>query len=100
MSKNIDKTSILNYLKDHYSEFKNKYNVEQIGLFGSYARDEANENSDIDIFVKMKPSLFDMVAIKDQIEHDLNKKVDLIREHKNIKPFLLQTIKKDLINAK
>ena len=63
MSKPIDKTNILNYLKEHYSEFKNKYNVEQIGLFGSYARDEATENSDIDIFVKMKPSLFDNLSI-------------------------------------
>ncbi|MCT7465769.1 nucleotidyltransferase family protein [Aliarcobacter cryaerophilus] len=99
MSKQIDKTNILNYLKEHYSEFKNKYNVEKIGLFGSYARDEATENSDIDIFVKMKPSLFDMVAIKEQIENDLNRKVDIIREHKNIKPIFLKMIKKDLIYA-
>ena len=99
MSKPIDKTNILNYLKEHYSEFKNKYNVEKIGLFGSYARDEATENSDIDIFVKMKPSLFDMVAIKEQIENDLNRKVDIIREHKNIKPIFLKMIQKDLIYA-
>jgi predicted nucleotidyltransferase len=99
VSKQIDKTNILNYLKEHYSEFKNKYNVEKIGLFGSYARDEATENSDIDIFVKMKPSLFDMVAIKEQIENDLNRKVDIIREHKNIKPIFLKMIKKDLIYA-
>ena len=99
MSKQIDKTNILNYLKEHYSEFKNKYNVEKIGLFGSYARDEATENSDIDIFVKMKPSLFDMVAIKEQIENDLDRKVDIIREHKNIKPIFLKMIKKDLIYA-
>ena len=97
MSKPIDKINILNYLKEHYSEFKSKYNVEQIGLFGSYARDEATENSDIDIFVKMKPSLFDMVAIKEQIENDLNKKVDIIREHRNIKPIFLKMIQKDLI---
>lgn len=97
MTKQIDKTNILNYLKENYSEFKNKYNIEQIGLFGSYARDEANENSDIDIFIKMKPSLFDMIAIKEQIENDLNKKVDIIREHKNIKPTFLKMIKKDLI---
>ena len=97
MSKPIDKINILNYLKEHYSEFKSKYNMEQIGLFGSYARDEATENSDIDIFVKMKPSLFDMVAIKEQIENDLNKKVDIIREHKNIKPIFLKMIQKDLI---
>lgn len=99
MSKPIDKTNILDYLKEHYSEFKNKYNVEKIGLFGSYARDEATENSDIDIFVKMKPSLFDMVAIKEQIENDLNRKVDIIREHKNIKPIFLKMIQKDLIYA-
>jgi predicted nucleotidyltransferase len=99
VSKQIDKTNILNYLKEHYSEFKNKYNVEKIGLFGSYARDEATENSDIDIFVKMKPSLFDMVAIKEQIENDLNRKVDIIREHKNIKPIFLKMIQKDLIYA-
>ena len=99
MSKQIDKTNHLNYLKEHYSEFKNKYNVEKIGLFGSYARDEATENSDIDIFVKMKPSLFDMVAIKEQIENDLNRKVDIIREHKNIKPIFLKMIQKDLIYA-
>ena len=99
MSKQIDKTNILNYLKEHYSEFKNKYNVEKIGLFGSYARDEATENSDIDIFVKMKPSLFDMVAIKEQIENDLDRKVDIVREHKNIKPIFLKMIQKDLIYA-
>ncbi|MDQ1339406.1 MAG: uncharacterized protein QG567_558 [Campylobacterota bacterium] len=97
MSKQLDKANILNYLKEHYLEFKNKYDVEKIGLFGSYARDEAKEGSDIDIFVKMKPSLFDMVAIKEQIENDLHKKVDIIREHKNIKPFFLKMIQKDLI---
>ena len=99
MSKKIDRSNILNYLKEHYSEFKNKYHVEKIGLFGSYARDEASENSDIDIFVKMKPSLFDMVAIKEQIENDLDRKVDIIREHKNIKPIFLKMIQKDLIYA-
>ena len=55
------------------------YFMEQIGLFGSYARDEATKNSDID-----------MVAIKEQIESDLHTKVDIIRKHKNIKPFFLQ----------
>ncbi len=92
-----DKNSILNYLKEHYQEFHDKYSVEQIGLFGSYARDEATKDSDIDILVTMKPSLFDMVAIKEQIEEDLHKRVDIIREHKNIKPFFLEMIKRDIV---
>ena len=71
MSKQLNKTNILNYLKEHTIEFKNKYNVEKIGLFGSYAKDEATPESDIDIFVQMRPSLFDMVAIKEQIEQEV-----------------------------
>lgn len=98
-SKQIDKTYILNYLKEHLSEFKNKYSVEQIGLFGSYSRDKETKNSDIDIYVKMEPSLFNIIEIKERIENDLNKKVDIIREHKNINPIFLKRIKKDLINV-
>ena len=95
----MTKYDVLNYLKEHYQEFHNQYNVEKIGLFGSYARDEATQESDIDIFVKMKPNMFDMIAIKEQIEEDLHTKVDIIREHKNIKPFFLEMINKDLIYA-
>jgi len=95
----MTKSNILNYLREHYQEFHSQYNVEKIGLFGSYARDEATQNSDIDIFVTMEPNMFDMIAIKEQIEEDLNTKVDIIRNHKNIKPFFLEMINKDLIYA-
>lgn len=94
------KRDILNYLQEHYDDFKNLYNVNKIGLFGSFARDEATNKSDIDIFVDMKPNLYNMIAIKDKIEKDLKRKVDLVREHKNIKPILLKMIKKDLIYVK
>ncbi len=95
----MKKLDVLNYLKEHCQEFKTRYNVEKIGLFGSYARDEATPDSDIDIFVKMRPNMFDMIAIKEQIEEDLHAKVDIVREHKNIKPFFLEMINKDLIYA-
>ena len=95
----MTKNDVLHYLKEHYQEFHRQYSVEKIGLFGSYARDEATKDSDIDIFVTMKPNMFGMIAIKEQIEEDLHTKVDIIREHKNIKPFFLEMIKKDLIYA-
>ncbi len=44
----------------------------------------------------MKPNLFKLVELKQQIEEDLQKKVDIIRNHKYIKPFLLQMIQKDI----
>jgi len=95
----MTKDIILSYLSKHKQEFKEKYEIEKIGLFGSYARGEENQESDIDIFVKMKPDLLEMVGLKFQIEEDLSKKVDLIRDHKSIKPLLLKMIKKDLTYA-
>ncbi len=92
----MNKETILRYLKKHKNEFMQKYSVEKIGLFGSYARDEAREDSDIDIFVQMKPDFFKLMGLKQQIEEDLGKKVDLIRKHKHIKPLLLQMIEKDI----
>ena len=67
-----------------------------IGSFGSYAFDEATRESDIDIFVQMKPDLFKLVELKEQIEEDLQKKVDIIRNHKYMKPFLLKMTQKEI----
>jgi predicted nucleotidyltransferase len=92
---NINKDVILNHLKEHLSEFKEKYEVEQIGIFGSYARDEANEASDIDIFVKMKPTLSNYVDIKEELETVFHKSVDIVRVREKMNPYLLKRIQKD-----
>lgn len=92
----VTREFILNYLQAHKREFKKEYDVEKIGLFGSYARNEADASSDIDIFVEMKPDLFKLVELKQKIERDLQKKVDIVRAHKHIKPFLLKMIQKDI----
>lgn len=94
----MTKDDVLNYLREHYQEFHNKYNVEKIGLFGSYARDEATKDSDIDIFVQMHPKLLDMIAIKQLIEEDLHKKVDIVRLRDKMNPYLKKQILKDGIN--
>jgi len=92
----LSQQDILDYLTQHKKEFQRKYNIEQIGLFGSYARNEATQESDIDIFVKMPPKMFKLIALNQQIEDDLKKSVDILREHKQMKPFLLKMIQKDI----
>lgn len=84
MSKQLDKTSILNYLKEHYSEFQNKYSVESLYLFGSYARDEQTENSDIDILVDFKktPDLLTFIELEEYLSNSLQKSVDLVPKRK------------------
>ena len=92
----MTKEEIIHYLKTHKNKFQKEYKIEKIGLFGSYARNEAKEESDIDIFVHMKPDFFKLARLKQEIENDLHKKVDIIRKHKSIKPILLQMIEKDI----
>lgn len=92
----LTKETILAFLKAHKQEFKEKYAVEKIGLFGSYAKNEANENSDIDIVVKM-PSSFDAYYdFKEYLESSFEKKVDLGLE-KSIRSFVANEIQKDII---
>jgi len=57
-----------------------KSGVKKAGLFGSYSRGEATQESDVDILVefKKKISLFDLVRVERELREALNKKVDLI----------------------
>ena len=56
------------------------YGLLKLGVFGSVARNEAGEGSDIDIVVETKvPDLLRMVNLKDDLEELLNLRVDLVR---------------------
>ena len=53
--------------------------IEKLGLFGSYARGEQTENSDIDVCISLEaPSLYKYSAIRSDLESLFNKKVDLV----------------------
>jgi len=92
----MTKAAILEYLRSHKEQFRQKYAVERIGLFGSYAREEATDTSDIDLFVEMKPDLFSIVGLKREIEEALSRPVDIIRKHKHLKPLFYEMIEKDI----
>ncbi|TYB33016.1 MAG: hypothetical protein FXF49_08435 [Flexistipes sinusarabici] len=47
----MDKAEILRFLKQHKQELNDKFGIEEIALFGSYARNEAREDSDVDIVI-------------------------------------------------
>ena len=81
--------------------FKDKP-VNKVYLFGSYARGEANENSDVDLIVEIddsrkKMSLFGFIALQLGIELSLNKKVDLVESHLFFPRVKLQAEKEKLI---
>jgi len=72
------------------------YGAERIAIFGSYARGEAKNRSDIDILVRFaRPkSLIQIVQIEDEIKKSIHMNVDLVTE-KAVSPYLEGTIHRD-----
>ena len=70
---------ILTILQKHKLALQEKYPIEAIGVFGSYARGEATENSDIDIAVEINGSMgLSFVALANEIETLFGTKVDVV----------------------
>ena len=91
----INRTEILNFLRSNKDYFKVKYNIIKIGLFGSYARDEQTDTSDIDIIVLFDDNTEDLFdkrfALREYIKSKFNKKVDVCHEQA-IKPVFRELI--------
>lgn len=79
-------------------EICRRNDVSKIGVFGSMARGEANDQSDIDLLVEFsrRKSLLAMVALERQIAAALGRKVDLLTEAA-ISPYLRDRILGDLL---
>ena len=87
--------SELNKIKSKSRKVLKKYNVVRAGIFGSYVRGEQKRNSDVDIVIQLKDkkmSLLGFIKIKNELEKELGKKVDLVEYHvikPRIKKFIL-----------
>jgi predicted nucleotidyltransferase len=88
---------IVEKLRQVKPELERKYPITNIGIFGSYARGEANHESDIDIAVDINDVMgLSFVAMADEIEAILEIKTDVI-PIPCIKPEYLPGIEKDII---
>ena len=95
----ITKTEILDFLRKHKPFFKERFDVDEVILFGYYARDEATEESDIDILIESKKKSFDaLYDMKELLENRFKKKVDIMYRDA-VRIFIMRCIKDELIYA-
>lgn len=96
----MNRTLILDLLNERRGEFLVRFGARHLALFGSAARDELREGSDIDVLVEFDgPATFDrFVGLKAYLEDLLGAKVDLATEAM-IKPRLRRHIEKDLLRV-
>ena len=76
-----------------------KYNIEKVWLFGSYARGEAREDSDVDVYAETDRSmkLLDLIAFRMDIEEALAKEVDIITRIPTEYPIFTKYIERDKV---
>ena len=91
----INKENCIKQLKACKDQLINNFGVSSMLLFGSVARNEQKESSDVDVFVEMKPNLLLLVEVKHFLEEKLGCTVDVIRNHRRIDSFFKQQIQKD-----
>jgi hypothetical protein len=94
----MNKQSIIASIQAEKSYLQQHFGVEEIALFGSYARGEEKADSDIDILVSTKtPSYSLLMGLYVYLEKKLNTKIDLTRKGPHVSERFLNNIHKDLI---
>ena len=96
----MTKEEVINFLFTQKEFMKDRYGVLKIGLFGSYARSENSNESDIDIAVELESTnrVDNYFGLLHFLEDNLHKKIDLGIES-NLKEPIKKYIEKDIIHV-
>jgi predicted nucleotidyltransferase len=77
---------------------EDEFGIIRISIFGSAARDDVDDESDVDVVVKIaEPDLLTLVGIKQESEELLQRPVDVVRYRENMNRFLKQRIERDAV---
>ena len=89
---------VINKLSQLLPDLKQEYAVSSLGLFGSFARDEQSDNSDLDVLVEFnQPIGLKFFELKMYLEKVFNNRVDLVTK-KALKPRLAPIILTEVID--
>jgi predicted nucleotidyltransferase len=94
----MKRDNALDILRQYKKENFDKYGIITMGIFGSVARNEAKDSSDVDVCIQTKvPDMFNIIHIKYELERLFSTSVDIIRVREKMNPFLKKRIEKDAI---
>ena len=86
-------------IKERIKPILNKYGINNIYLFGSYARGEARSTSDVDIYCDKGNirTFIDQGNLEDELEQALNKKIDIVFDTSHMDDYFKEQIMGDMI---
>lgn len=93
----MTKAYIIDFLTANKEELKREFGLTKIGLFGSYAKDKAHKDSDIDIVVQMKDkNYFKLIEFENYLKKFFGKKVD-VGFLGSMRSYIKESISRDII---
>ena len=94
------KKEVLDFLKQNRKFLLDNYHITRIGLFGSFAREEQKDGSDVDILIDIQDgtkNIHDLkLSLKKYLSNAFGRNVDLARE-KYLKPYATKYILQDAL---
>ena len=94
----LTRENVLQILRDNKEHFAEKYGVTKLGLFGSFARGEATEESDVDVcFDTTNSEPFVATHLKEEFEAIFQRHVDVLQPHQYLRPLLLRRLEHEVI---
>ena len=91
---------IISILKEYKKTMSSQYGIKRLGVFGSVARGEQTESSDLDICVEIEtPNFYILFDIQEDLEKLTGYKIDLLRLRQNLNELLMNNIRRDGIFA-
>ena len=90
---------VIDLLSQHKLEWRRLYCIQELALFGSLARNEANPGSDVDLCVILEPhNPFSLVHFQQAVQKLLGVRVDVVSRWPGMNPALKQEIERDEIS--
>lgn len=90
---------IIKMRREEILEIAKKYGAENVRIFGSVPRGEANSKSDLDLLIELKSgrTILDIIAIKQDVEDLIGLKVDVVTTN-SISPYIKDEVLKKAVN--
>jgi len=94
----VRRAEVLHTLARFRDSRRNEFGMVRIGVFGSVARDEMVDASDVDVVVEIaRPDLLILVGIKQELEELMRLPVDVVRYRERMNPFLKGRIEQEAV---
>jgi hypothetical protein len=95
-----NRDDLISALRAIKQEWHDSLGIEEMGVFGSFARGNATEESDLDVYVRTRsPNPYLLVHLKEAIEGRVHRKVDIVRLRERMNPLLRKRIEQEGIDV-